>query len=67
MAKIMDPILPILSIRNIGPLFWALLEVQVDSNYPGCPSGRTKLPTYLPPWEKLNHGKAELLIFAKTT
>ena len=30
MAKIMDPLLPILSLFwDIGPLFWALLEVQV--------------------------------------
>ena len=30
MAKIMDPILPILSVFwDMGPLFWALLEVQV--------------------------------------
>ena len=28
MAKIMDPVLPILSLFwDIGPLFWALLEV----------------------------------------
>ena len=30
MAKIMDPILPILSILGYWPLFWVLLEVQAE-------------------------------------
>ena len=39
MAKIMDPVLPIYSLfGDIGPLFWALFEVQVVTGSPEPPS-----------------------------
>ena len=67
MAKIMNPLYCLYSLFwDVGPLFWALLEVQVASlrvlpaafGVPSCLSSQHACPTLHKPWPRASSAKS---------